>query len=390
MSDLLSKELIDEFRNQINESNIFIYDTDLNKLYNLICVVMDRLDSCIKYINLITAPPKTEHDLLIYIMYCCMVKDAVFELLKEFKIKNEFLNPGEASSYIYFKEICLMEPLNIPSRECPIDDKFFEYIRSLAFAHPFKTDRPRFFQNGEVQYSPWVIANSKLMSLRGFDDGVGIRIYSNKRSEIIDLILPFQKLQLYIKSRYLLIENAIAKVKDIILEKENSWKLEYIPANLSSLEILEFMQTKLTERHIDCYLIEDSLSYLRCDITDIRNQANITLLREAIIQTIPFLINSFHSLDFESMFNALHEIISARPSNMHNMAYYQLEKIYSYLNSDFSTEKTQWALMQAELFAKEFAKKWVSIDTNKMSFVEIKLLVTTACYLEFKDQISKH
>lgn len=390
MDDLLSQELIAEFRKQINKSEIFIYDLELNKLYNLICVVMDRLDSSIKYINITSVPPKTEHDLLIYIMYCCMVKDAIFELLKEFSIENKYLDPNEDSSYTFFKEFCLKEPLNIPMSECPIDDKFFEYIRSLAFAHPFKTDRPKFFQEDEIQYSPWVIANSKLMSLRGIDDGVGIRIYSNKKNEIIDLILPFQKLQQYIKSRYILLEKAIDKVRTIILEKEDLWKLELIPADLTSLEIFEFIQAKLTERHIDCYPIEKSLLYLKCNITDIKNQENITLLREAIIQTIPILIDSYHMLDYETMHNVLHEIISARPSNMHSMAHYQLEKIYIYLNNDAGSENIQWGIKQAELFANEFANKWVNIDINNMSFNEIKLLVTTACYLEFRDQISKN
>ncbi len=37
----------------------------------------------------------------------------------------------------------------------------------------------------------------------------------------------------------------------------------------------------------------------------------------------------------------------------------------------------------ADEFSKEFAKKWVSIDINTMRVDEIKLLVQTACYLEW-------
>ena len=39
-----------------------------------------------------------------------------------------------------------------------------------------------------------------------------------------------------------------------------------------------------------------------------------------------------------------------------------------------------------EAYNKEFAKDWVTIDVGQMSFDEIKLLVTIACYYETKRQ----
>lgn len=390
MSEFLDSGLSIELRSQINKSNIFVYDQELCKHYNLICVVMDRLDSSINYLNRFQEPPKTEPELLIYFMYCCMIKDAIKELLANLSLENEFLDINNPTSYAYFREFCLKDPLNIPDAKCPIDDKFFEYLRSLAFAHPFKTERPKFFQKGEIQYSPWVIANSKQMSLRGYDDGIGIRIYTNKKTEIVDLILSFQSLQQFIKSRYLQLENATNKVKCIILEKELEWKMERIPPNLTYIEILEFIKAKLIERNVDFYPIEEALVYLKCDITDKKNQVNIAIFREAIIQTIPILINSFHELDYETLFVTLLNIINARPSKMHDMAGYQLEKIFSYLNDEAGTERNDWGLEQAKLFADEFAKKWVNINTSSMEYNEIKLLVATSCYLESENQLSKN
>jgi hypothetical protein len=46
-------------------------------------------------------------------------------------------------------------------------------------AHPFETSRPKFFKKGEIQYFPWVIANSNFTNILGAKDGVGIRIYSD-------------------------------------------------------------------------------------------------------------------------------------------------------------------------------------------------------------------
>ena len=64
--------------------------------------------------------------------------------------------------------------------------------------------------------------------------------------------------------------------------------------------------------------------------------------------------------------------------------HYQLEKIYCYLNDSYAN--TEWGLKKAEEFANEFAKKWVIIKPREMSFDEIKMLTSVACYLEYMEQ----
>ena len=75
---------------------------------------------------------------------------------------------------------------------------------------------------------------------------------------------------------------------------------------------------------------------------------------------------------------------------MHQMAYYQLEKIYSYLDTRSEVidkaSNEYWGLKQAYDFSKEFAKKWVKIDIKTMQYDEIKLLVAVACYFESQEQ----
>ena len=389
MSEFLDRELSNEFRRSINKSNIFIYDKDLCKYYNLICVVMDRLDSSIKYINQNSEPPKTENELLVFLMYCCMVKDAISELLFNLKIENEFLNTNNDESYKFFKEIYLTMPLNVPKDKCPIDDKFFEYIRSLAFAHPFNTDRPTFFRRKEIQYSPWVIPNSKIMSLRGHNGGIGVRIYYSKQEEIIDLIFPFQNLKEFIKSRYMQLEKANLRVNQIILEKDKEWKSEKIPSNLSSIEILEYMLKKSNERYIDDYYLSRALSYINCNLTDNTNYTNVSIFKNALLEVAPKLFDQFKKLDYNGIAEILDDILNARTTEIQSIFGYQLEKIFTYLHYQTSTNNIEWGLKQAELFANEFAKKWVTISPRKMSFDEIKLLVATSCYLESKFQNMK-
>jgi len=59
------------------------------------------------------------------------------------------------------------------------------------------------------------------------------------------------------------------------------------------------------------------------------------------------------------------------------------------LNEYNSEHDIKWGLTQADLFSKEFAKKWVIIDVNNMKFDEIKMLAVIACYFEYQEQISK-
>ena len=56
----LNKDLLDDFRNTINSTNIFQKTSKLKEKYNLICVVMSRLESAIGYLNEHEKHPKKE------------------------------------------------------------------------------------------------------------------------------------------------------------------------------------------------------------------------------------------------------------------------------------------------------------------------------------------
>ena len=64
MENLLDVELCTSLGTVINETNIFIKDETESKKFNLICAVMDRFDSVVKYINEHSNMPKTENDFI--------------------------------------------------------------------------------------------------------------------------------------------------------------------------------------------------------------------------------------------------------------------------------------------------------------------------------------
>lgn len=106
------------------------------------------------------------------------------------------------------------------------------------------------------------------------------------------------------------------------------------------------------------------------------------------MKILPRLCSTCQSLDDELFWGTLNKVIHIRTSYMHQMGHYQIEKIFTCLNEEHPSD-VEWGLTQAQAFANEFAKKWVVIKPYEMSFIEIKLLVTTACYLEKIQEIKK-
>ena len=379
MEVFLNPDVYREFRNAFNETPLFMYNEEYKTCFNLFCAVTDRLESCIEYLNGHAETPKTEEDFLSFVMFSCMVLDAVKHVLKQLDIEK-------IDKIDYFQNICLSKPLNIEKHKCPTDDKFFEYLRSIMFAHPFETNRPKFFMKHEIQYSPWVIANNPATKFRGIKDGVGVRIYSNKFDEIKDLIFSFDVLKKYIKSLYLLLDLATEKVKEIVSLKEIEWKKHKINRSLDYLDILKEIKDILKLRHEEYYDVETVIRYMGCKNTLKENLTSVERFKQGIIEIIPDLCDAIDSLNYEMATEKLDYILHQRPWKMHSMANYQLGKIYCDLNETQIVSKREWALEQVELFSKEFAKKWVTIIPQEMSFDEIKLLVTVSCYLEKIEQ----
>ena len=379
MEVFLNPDVYREFRNAFNETPLFMYNEEYKTCFNLFCAVTDRLESCIEYLNGHAETPKTEEDFLSFVMFSCMVLDAVKHVIKQLDIEK-------IDKIDYFQNICLSKPLNIEKHKCPTDDKFFEYLRSIMFAHPFETNRPKFFMKHEIQYSPWVIANNPATKFRGIKDGVGVRIYSNKFDEIKDLIFSFDVLKKYIKSQYLLLDLATEKVKEIVSLKEIEWKKHKINRSLDYLDILKEIKDILKLRHEEYYDVETVIRYMGCKNTLKENLTSVERFKQGIIEIIPDLCDAIDSLNYEMATEKLDYILHQRPWKMHSMANYQLGKIYCDLNETQIVSKREWALEQVELFSKEFAKKWVTIIPQEMSFDEIKLLVTVSCYLEKIEQ----
>lgn len=380
----LNPNICIDLRATINSTPIFSHDEKYLAKYNLICAVMDRVDSCVRKLNTYSDCPDSEEDFIVFLTFGCMIVDACKILSKELNIESK-----EKNEYKYFRYYYEISNIYNKDAEIPTDDKFFEYFRALAFAHPFETNRPKFLKSGETQFSPWVTVDKNMSFLRNMNNAVGIRIYSSLSEDIFSVMMPFSVVKGYIKSKHEKIGLVTEWAKKEIENIHNKWKNTKVNRRQDDIAILNEARAILQSRFVDTYSLDKALSYLTCKTTCPANEKNVTLFREKIKESVPRICDSIDNLDDEGFENAL-SVIYARPNKMHSNAHYQLEKIYSYLHERSDcidpASNEYWGLQQAYEFSQEFAKNWVTIDVRTMQYDEIKLLVAVACYLEKEKQ----
>lgn len=374
----LNKTLLDEFRETINSSRIFEKSEKLKEKYNLICVVMDRLESAIGYLNNHSDHPRTEEDFVCFLVYACMIRDGILKLYENvFRKKPDFVGQRK-----YFKHVKQYLKDAFTEENCPTDDVFFEYLRAMAFAHPFETGKRSgrlFFDSNEIQYCPWVIVQ---------DNHVGIRVYTSSEKFIInDLTFPFDTLKAYIQSVYERLKEINEWAKDEIYFQDEEWKKHKVDRSGSVQDLLQAIKAIYAERFLEPYEIERIESYLTCECTDSQNNEIIQEYRLILAESLYKICDALDACDYDAL-GKVTDSIFLRPSKAYSWMHYHLEKIYCYLDDDHHWMDIDWGLRQAKAFSKEFAKDWVIIDVGQMSFDEIKLLVTIACYFEAKKQES--
>ncbi len=408
---LLDPSIIINFRQNINESPIFYMDNNIKKRWNFTCAMMDRVDTAVKYINSNAFKVhQSEESFITYLTYCCILKDAIKELYNQIPFLKEqynstlnvFGNDYDKFMREYNRDI----PNATINKNLVTDDVFFEFIRSLTFAHPLKTDRAKFLRQGEMLCSPFLLMND--LFNKNKENSIGICIYSNITDQTSHLWFSIDTINKYITSKYAMLSEASVWVKNTIKEFSQIWSNKKIDRKQDDLKILEDIKEILTERYCEHYFIDETINYLKCHVSNSQNYNATVQYINNIKLYIPDVCDWIDSLQDEEkypemFFNAL----DPKPKELHIMCGYQLEKIFSYLNDDTINYQEyianrniyiqhcydnnignfDFGLIQAELFFKNFAKDYIFFDLEKIqTATEIKLLVNTALFLEMQNQ----
>lgn len=388
MCHYLDPQIISKFRDLINSSNIFYKLDEQKPRWNLICVLMDRLDSAISFLNSHSNQPETEEEFISVMVFASIVKDGIYKFYEN--VYNQ--KPTTIGLKKWFSCASIYGKPFFNEVTCPTDDVFFEYLRAVTFAHPFETSKGNrsnrsFMKDGEIHTSPWVFCNGFLCNKKMF----GVRVYTNETEghDILDVLIPFDNLKLYIKERYELIREFISWGEQAINNQNKKWIASKIERSGTPKTILMNIREILKERFVDEYLIDEAIDVLKYSSNIEKNNNAAKIIKNIIEQNIDIICDAVDNLDYEKLYEEL-DILYKRPKILHSTANYELEKIFSYLHGSREVigvgSNEEWGIIQARSFVEKYAYKYVFVDIDKMDYSEIRILVRIACILGWLEE----
>lgn len=181
---------------------------------------------------------------------------------------------------------------------------------------------------------------------------------------------------------------------------------------LDNVFLLQNIKNILSERHCDSYFIDDALEMLECKVSNKNNCVLVEKYKKSLIKTFSHLSDWVDSLQDESLYpHDFYKTLDPTPPQLYPQAYYQLEKIFSYLNDNVvdlesylknrnvyiskggtaDLSNFEWGLLQSECFFDMFGKTYIDFDLSEIkSTSELKLLVRTALFMEVQKQNKGH
>ena len=386
MKDLLDQKVCDSMYDILNHTTIFQYDEDLKARHSQVCAVLDRLRHAVSWVNRHLETPTGIHaptQLMTFMMFASLIKDSIEKLRSDLGLSAVIFDKGRPESRQFFSSVCQREPLNISASECPTDDAFFQYFRSLVFAHSGKVEMSQeILRSGEVQYCPFIVERGLKQYANEPDDYVGVMIYSTEKDRDWKILrVRFTALKAYLKSRYESLGLILLKIKKKLKADRKAWTKIRVDPTLSPLEQLKFMRKEFEHR---CqgrmsYEVERLVELLEAPCSLSENQEYVDAYHKEIEKALPQLVKCFERLDYSGFIAivdhfAEHEIDESRKLN------YTLRKMFQYLNEE---GRREWATCDIDMIAQDFVKKWVHLDQKGMTDNELKMLITLVCYNEY-------
>ena len=86
MGILLENDLNNKLREAVNSDDLFWRNPEQKENWNLICAVMDRLDTSIDYINNHSNYSNDVNDIILFFVHGSIIKDAIYQISKALKI----------------------------------------------------------------------------------------------------------------------------------------------------------------------------------------------------------------------------------------------------------------------------------------------------------------
>lgn len=376
------RDLCCKLRDLVNSTNVFWKDKREKPYYNHLCAMMDRVDESMGYIIKHTDTPKTNDELVLFITHTCIIRDSIKKVMELLGIRYNLITK-ELPAYLsnFYNQAPFDSSVKLT------DDTIFNYLRSISCAHPLDTETN--YITKEILHakhcSPFLLLDRGLC----YKGNVGVYVYSDTSDNPVSIQVSYSDLLEYTCSRYSLLKYIIEELDKRLHTKEEQWKQRKVVVDPDPVVRLTDIKSILEERFEHAYDIDELISMLTCKYTRQENASIVTQVQQELISRIPAICDAIDNMDTEAAYQNYKDILYSRPSDMHDGADYELEKIFCCLNNDSRYGDQMFGKMMAKLFTKGFARKWVVMDIDNMSFEEIQMLTRFACFMEKQDQDRK-
>lgn len=372
------ENLRSELFDLINKWNFWYEDSNYIDMCSFLCASAERLESSCIFFNK-QEELDCDDKVILFMNHASIVCEVINQCSKRCNFKLEetnFFQDVYDNSFLYKEEYPKVT-----------DDEFFMYLRSLFFAHPNETSRPKFLKaNNEFHYSPWPIPELDVInSLTNEHDFIGIRIYSSLSPEILNLRFSKSIVINYCKSKCDQFKKVIDYVKEINRRFEEEIKTRKLEFTGNLLFDLNAIKKELALRYASLYEINELIDYCGINFDNKQNNKSLNIFKNDLKNRIPIIIEKLNNLDHDSFLEEISKFSSSGYKIYYENENYHLEKIFCYLRDDQGYESIRWGLTQLKHFKEHYAKDYVCIDEDNMSFAEIKALVTIARYLRSKE-----
>ena len=374
--------LNNHLRELVNHEWICHFDPTFKKAHNALCIMMDRVDDSVFWLNQHSDFPQDASVFLLFLVHGDIVVKTVEKVIGQLNINNPYGRSGSSAATRYLSGCYKRSPFHIAPDNTPDDNLTWSYLRALAFAHTEETADKRYYSSflkeKEKQYSPFPIVDKQT-------NEVGVLVYSNCWDSSKSFMLPYEALKKFVSSRFNLIRDVVNLAERRIKKRKAANKLELIDESGGPIGTLECMRQKYMERFGDIYAydFDFALMCMTSKITKPENQKPVLKFRRALAKVVPNAANAFRQLDYNSCLKAIDKVCGHFLPNAPAGTNYYLEKVLTHLKKN--DPERRFAKQCARGLAEGFAAKYVKIDVTTMSDEEILLLITVACYLHRKD-----
>ena len=379
----LDISLNDQLRKLINDEEWACnLDPSFENAYNLLCVMMERLDYSIKWLNEHSDFPADDSNFFLFIVHADLVMRLIVKSANKLGVNNPYAERNSRDACKYFGQYCRGYPYYLAEERIPDDIVTWSYMRAMAFAHSEETGAVRyhgyFLSDGEVHYCPYPVVDCKT-------GRVGVMVYSNKWDGLKTFMVPFEALKNFISSRYNILSEIIEFAKKRTRQRRIEMMREEIDESGGPIETLKNMRNKYVERFGKAQASEFDFAIMcmTCELTMPENARLVAEFRSALEGVIKNVVPNFKRLEYDEVFRQLDDVCNRFPIGVSNTANYQLQKIFTHLK--VGDDKYELAKECAENLSLDYPAKYVRIDVSSMSDDEIKLLITVACYHYRKD-----